>query len=368
MKKRIAIIGASYFQEKLIVRAKEMGLETHVFAWKTGAVGEKLADFFYPISIREKEEILQKCQELNIDGITSIGSDLAMVTVNYVAEEMGLVGNSVEATFRSTNKHEMRKAFETNGDPSPKSILVDETTDIEKLLVDYPIIVKPTDRSGSRGINKLYSKEGLRDAIAIAIEQSFEKKALVEEYATGDEYSIEYISCNGKHYFLSVTQKSTTGDPHYVETGHIEPAALSDDVVFQIQTVVCHALDTLGIKNGASHSEIKIAENGKIAIIEIGGRMGGDYIGSDLVELSTRYDFVRGVIQIAMGETFEEPHITETRPVSVRFILNNEDIEDFNKLKEEYPERIVRADIPETIVEEAVDSATRSGYYIFRMD
>ena len=103
--KKLAIIGASYLQNPLIVKAKEMGLETHVFAWKSGDIGEKTADYFYPISIVEKKKILDKCLEIGIDGICSIASDLASITVNYVAMEMGLVGNSLVCTEKSTNKH-----------------------------------------------------------------------------------------------------------------------------------------------------------------------------------------------------------------------------------------------------------------------
>ena len=91
-----------------------MGLETHVFAWKSGDIGEKTADYFYPISIVEKKKILDKCLEIGIDGICSIASDLASITVNYVAMEMGLVGNSLVCTEKSTNKHKMREAFEKN--------------------------------------------------------------------------------------------------------------------------------------------------------------------------------------------------------------------------------------------------------------
>ena len=97
-KRKIAIIGASLFQDPLILKAQELGLETHVFAWKTGDIGESLADYFYPISTREKDRILQRCREIGVEGIISIGSDLAMDTVNYVADKMGLVGNSIEAT------------------------------------------------------------------------------------------------------------------------------------------------------------------------------------------------------------------------------------------------------------------------------
>ena len=80
--KKLAIIGASYLQEPLIEKAKSMGIETHVFAWAAGDVGEKSADYFYPISIVEKDEILKRCREIGIDGICTIASDLAVITVN----------------------------------------------------------------------------------------------------------------------------------------------------------------------------------------------------------------------------------------------------------------------------------------------
>ena len=131
--KNLAIVGASYLQLPLIEKAKEMGYITHVFAWAANDVGEKAADYFYPISVIEKEEILNKCREIGICGICSIASDVAVITVNYVAEKMGLSGNSVNSTGKCTNKHLMRIAFEENGDPSPKSILVDENTKLEDL-------------------------------------------------------------------------------------------------------------------------------------------------------------------------------------------------------------------------------------------
>lgn len=130
------------------------------------------------ISIIEKEDVLLKCKEIGICGICSIASDVALVTVNYVADALGLVGNSIEATYKSTNKYAMRCAFEANRDPSPKGYLVDETTNLDTLQLDYPIIVKPTDRSGSRGICKLYSSEGFAEAVKHVIDESFEKKHL----------------------------------------------------------------------------------------------------------------------------------------------------------------------------------------------
>lgn len=363
--KKIAIIGASYLQEPLIAKAKKKGIETHVFAWACGDVGEKIADYFYPISIVEKEEILEKCQEIGVDGICSIASDLAAITVNYVADKMDLVGNSLECTEKSTNKSLMRRCFEENGDPSPKSIKVSCVEDLANVDLQYPVIVKPVDRSGSRGITKLSDEKGLATAIENAMEQGFEKAALVEEFAEGQEYSVEYISWKGKHEFLAMTKKYTTGSPHFIETGHLQPAPISEDLLKKVKCVVEHALCSLGIEYGASHSEIKIDENGTIKIIEIGGRMGGDFIGSTLVELSTGFDFVDAVIDVAMGL---QPDVSKKheRQAAVRFIFSEEDVKVLNEIKQNKPFIVFDEDVHEITTDVVLCSGDRFGYFIFR--
>lgn len=363
--KKLAIIGASYLQEPLIQKAKSMGIETHVFAWAANDVGEKSADFFYPISIVEKEAILCKCREIGIDGICSIASDLAMVTVNYVAGQLGLIGNSLECTERSTNKHKMRQCFEQNGDPSPRSILVDNANDLQGISLNYPVIVKPTDRSGSRGITKLESGAGLQEAIERAKRLSLEGHALVEEFVGGQEYSVECVSWQGKHQFLAMTLKYTTGSPMFIEMGHLQPAPISEESLKRAKAVVFHALDSLGIRNGASHSELKVAPDGRITLIEIGGRMGGDFIGSDLVQLSTGYDFVKAVIEIALGQ---EPSGTMgvTGASAVRFIFGPEDVSVFQIIQAEHPEILVRQDVTEKFDHKVDDSSSRFGYYLLR--
>lgn len=362
--KKLAIIGASYLQEPLIQKAKSMGIETHVFAWAANDVGEKSADYFYPISIIEKEQITQKCREIGIDGICTIASDLAVITVNYVANQLHLNANSMECTRLSTNKHLMREAFEKNGDPSPRSILVEDVMDLSGVTLQYPVIVKPLDRSGSRGITKLESAEGLREAIENAKEQGFEKKALVEEFAIGQEYSVEFISWKGKHHFLAVTEKFTTGAPHFIETGHVEPARLSDEMCEQVKRVVSHALDSLQITMGASHSEIKIDQDGNIRLIEIGGRMGGDYIGSHLVEWSTGVDFLENVICVALGQDINIESKHKSYAAAVRFVFGKDDLKALNIIQREHPEYLKIVDVSDDIEGNIADSSDRHGMYL----
>lgn len=366
--KKLAIIGASYLQEPLIQKAKSMGIETHVFAWKANDVGEKSADFFYPISIVEKDEILSKCREIGIDGICSIASDLAAITVNYVANAMGLVGNSMECSHVSTNKHAMRKCFESANIPSPKSILVRSADDMAGIDICYPVIVKPLDRSGSRGITKVDKEEELSDAIETAKQQGFEKAALVEEFVCGSEYSVECISWHGEHTFLALTYKYTTNAPHFIEVAHLEPAVVDAAILEKVKEITFRALDSLNITNGASHSEVKISDDGEIKVIEIGGRMGGDWIGSHLVEMAMGIDFVRAVIQVALGEKPDTGAKHPVRAAAIRYLFTKEDEKDLERLKEEHKEYLVCHGVLNNTGEAVTDSSNRLGYYLMEAD
>ncbi len=363
--KRIVIIGAGEFQNPLIIKAKEMGYETHVFAWKCGDPGERSADVFYPVSIVEKEEILKRCRSLKPEGIVSVASDLAMLTVNHVAQRLGLVGNSELCTLRTTNKFAMREALHKAGIATPRFCLLDARN--KRLTKDmcYPVIVKPTDRSGSRGIRKVEGEEALAEAADCAIAYSFEKKAIAEEMIEGEEYSCESISFEGRHTCLAITKKYTTGAPHYIETGHVQPAGLCEQESEYIKREVRAALDALGVTTGASHAEFRITPQGEVRLIEIGARMGGDCIGSHLVPLSTGYDFLRMVIDVACGRNPALVTSNKQEAAAIRFVLTQDDKERFDQIQRIAPGIIVEASPMRAVdPKNVLDSSTRSGYYI----
>lgn len=362
---KLAIIGASYLQLPLVLKAKEMGVETICFAWTEGAVCKDVCDHFYPISIIDKETILKVCQEIGIDGITTIASDTAVVTVNYVASRLGLISNPEEYSEITTNKYLMRQCFMDNGVPSPKFTLAETEKQINIDGFRYPLIVKPTDRSGSRGVEKVLCSDQLKDVVIRAQKESFEHKAIVEEFVTGREISVETISFKGEHHILQITDKVTTGAPFFVELEHHQPSTLSDIIKERIKTIVIQALDALHILYGASHSELKITEDGDIRVIEIGARMGGDFIGSNLVQLSTGYDFLKGVIEAAFG-TFEAPIIIENHYSGVYFLCEEtKHLLPIIKNWKAHPE-IVKAEITDDVLRHIECSGDRSGYLIYK--
>ena len=365
MKKKLAIIGASYLQLPLVLKAKEMGLEILCFAWEEGAVCKPQVDHFYAISTVEKEKILEVCQNEGICGICSIASDVAAPTVAYVANKMGLVGNPYESAVKANNKYQMRNAFMEAGVPCPQYKMVTSANEAHFKEWTYPLIVKPSDRSGSLGVTKVQTPEDLVLAVEKALSVSFKKEAMVEEFIEGREISVEFISYKGKHYPLQITDKVTTEAPHFVELEHHQPSILSPEMFEKIYGITKNALNALGITNGASHSEYKITKEGRIAIMEIGARMGGDFIGSDLVQLSTGYDFLKGVIDVAL-DTFEEPMLTIHKHSGVYFLCKEtESLMSYIENYKQYSE-IVKAEITDPVLRNIECSADRSGYFIYQ--
>lgn len=362
---KMAIIGASYLQLPLAQKAHQMGIETICFAWSEGAVCAEFVDKFYPISIIEKEAILEICKAEHITGVCTIASDVAAPTVAFVAEHMHLNGNSFLAAKRANDKFMMREAFASAGIKSPRYILVRdfERPDLEGL--NYPLIVKPCDRSGSLGVAKVDSFKELKDALEKAISLSFEKAAIIEQYIEGREISVEFISFKGKHFPLTITDKVTTGKPHFVELEHHQPAELEADQYVTIYSTTEKALNALGITNGASHTEFRISESGDMYIIELGARMGGDFIGSDLVRLSTGYDYLKGVIDVALG-SFSTPIVKRLSHAGIYFLCREtERLAPFFNFDMGVP-WLVRACRTDNQLRSVSCSADRSGYLIYQ--
>ncbi len=367
--KKLAIIGASDFQNPLILKAKEKGLETHVFAWEAGDVGERTADVFHPISIVDHEAILDTCRRIGISGICTIGTDLGSISVNYVANALGLPGNSPECTRVSTNKYLMRERFDERGVPSPKHVVVHpgEIPDVSGM--ELPLIVKATDRSGSRGINRIDSLDDLNWALDEAFEAGFNKTALVEEYMEGREFCVEHFSWQGRHHFMALTEKWTTGHPRYIESGHLQPGRVDANTLAEIKRVCSAALDAMGMKQGASCPEVMVLPDGTVKMVEVGTRMAGDYMGSHAVPLSTGIDFVGAVVNAALGiEPNLQPVFQPHAHAIIKFVIDEEDADIVRAVQRDHPEWVALATDIGPFNHECTDSSTRFGCLVLGTD
>lgn len=369
MNNRLVILGTNEYQNPLIVRAKELGYETHVFGWKTGAIGEVTADVYHNVNIMDYDTLWKEVQKIDPCGVASIASELAMHPMNYLLRKMGIPCNSLETETISTDKYLMRCAMRDGGVDGPRFTLIEGDFDKNSIKnFEYPLIIKPTDLSSSRGVMKINSEDDLDEAIEYAMSWSKKKQAILEEFIEGPEYSGESIAYNGRYKLLVVTEKSTTGAPHFVETGHKQPANLSKEMLMKVEETLYKAFASMGIEYGAVHPEFRITKEGRICFMEIGTRMGGDCIGSDLVPISTGYDYMGMVIACGCGKAPSFEKIRNPKEARIKYIITKEDYEEFLRIQNETPEIIIRqSDIKEISDNPILKSADRAGYYITAM-
>lgn len=325
--KKIMILGASILQLPAIEKAKDMGLNVIAVDMNPNAVGFKVDGIIKEvISTIDIPAILKAAKKHKIDGIMTLATDMPMRSVAAVAKELKLVGIDEATAVRATNKVEMRRALMSGGLSVPQFFNVDSDESFLKVMERFKdnIIVKPADSSGSRGICLINSgtepKKAL-DFFHYSKSYSPSGNVVVEEYMKGPEVSVETISVDGECHVVQITDKLTTGVPHFVEMGHSQPTILCKEKVDAIKNITKSANKAIGIKDGPSHTEVIVTREGP-KIVEIGARLGGDSITTHLVPLSTGVDMVEGCIKIALGE---KPDITPkyNRGSAIRYFRQN---------------------------------------------
>lgn len=302
MKKKLAIIGASTGQLPLCLKAKELGLETFCFAWPQGAVCKDYVDHFVPVSIFEMDIIVDYCRKWNVDGVVSNASESTALVVSYVAEKLGKVCTPYQVFKNIQNKFFVRRKTNKLPELSKVNYVVGK---YEEIMASFspPYVLKPIIGAAKKGVNfvnkvvsELAVPDDLNDTVFIG-----------ESYIDGLEYSVEAISYSGQHQVVQITEKMNTGAPHFVELGHQQPAPISLELEEKVKTVVPKILSELGFTNGASHTEIKINSTNEIYLIEVNPRGGGDEISNTLVQLSTGFDYLKGMIEVALDEFVFSP-------------------------------------------------------------
>lgn len=296
---KIAIIGAASGQLPLCHKAHEMGLETYCFANVDGGCAD-VVDHFYPVSIIEKDAIVSICREQQIDAIATNASELTAVVAAYVAEQLGVIGPSYSALLSARNKAYVRSIVnQIEGLETVKYSLFNGSNDM------YPCVVKPTIGSAKKGVS--FVENATQFANAVTYASSDKADILIEEYIDGKELSIECLSYKGKHYVIQITDKDSSGPPHFAELGHHQPAMVPEIIKQKIYKSIPQLLSSLDYQNGPSHIECKYLSD-KLYLIEANLRGGGDNISNVLVQLSTGIDYLKGIIDIALG-TFQETDI-----------------------------------------------------------
>lgn len=281
------------------------------------AVGLQYADKQICANITSEEEMVAIAKQEQIDGVIHPCSEVSMNVMGRIHDELNLSGVSRKQAVVATNKHLMREAFKKGDAPSPISILAKSAEDAWEQFMAMPgdAILKPSRNSGSRGIAKVskgsngvseVSKEDFYKLYDIALEESRDNSVLIEQFIEGPEFSVEIIVWEGKVNVLTVTDKKTTEAPHFVELGHNQPSCFPEETVALIKDAAVRGVKALGVDKCACHAEVKV-QDGKAYLMEIGARMGGDFISTVLTRLSTGIDMVAAAIDCALNI---EPDLT----------------------------------------------------------
>ena len=301
-KKSVLIFGVGPLQKSIINRAKLMGLYTVGIDPSKDATCKDEVDAFELVGGQDYEGTCAVVDKYGIDAIVTAATDKPLVMMARVAEKYGFPFYSAETAQWSTDKFQMKQRFMEGGVPCAKGRLVKSVEEVEDF--EYPVIIKPRDNSGSRGVKLSRSKEELAASMSEAFEVSRLDTVLVEEFIDGPEYSIESLHYDGKSEVIQFTEKKTTEFPYNVELGHIQPANISEENQQKIREIVSLIGKALQFENCPSHTELKINERG-IYVIETSPRLGGDYITSTLTPLSTGVNLEDQLLHIALGDEIE---------------------------------------------------------------
>lgn len=322
--KKIMVLAAGLLQIDVIEKAKSMGYYVLAVDGNPKAPGFNVADKAICADIVNEETMLKIARDEHVDGVIHPCSEVSMAVMGRINDELGLSGISREQAICATNKHLMRKAFEKGNAPSPKSILAQDAEDAWSRLqneFDTDAILKPSRNSGSRGIAKVSRNMDKGDFIRAydeALSESRDHSVLIEQFIEGPEFSIEMIVWRGDIHVLTVTDKKTTGAPHFVELGHNQPSCFSATDVETLKAAAVAGVRALGVNNCACHAEAKLM-NGKAYLMEVGARLGGDFISTELTHLSTGVDMVAAAIDVALGVEPDLSAKEEPKGVCIRY-------------------------------------------------
>lgn len=321
--KKIMIIGAGLLQSFVIKRAKELGYSTVCVDGNPNAVGFQYADDFKVINITDKEACLEYAKEMKIDGILTAATDYGVLTASYIAQKMNLVGNRYEVCEIIKNKYSTRKVLSDNNvDSMTEFYEITNINQIDNILnhIKLPVIVKPCDGSGSRGIKKISDKIDLKEACEDALACSLSKKVLIEQFIEGNEYGVESFVVDGDVNVLCIMNKTMTKDPVYAELGHCSKSGLPKEVEETIKIKVTNTIKALGITTGSVNMDLLVDDKFNIYIIDIGARMGGNLIGSHIVPLSTGIDYIGNMIKLALRENVNLERVVFDKVISTRLL------------------------------------------------
>ena len=310
MKKTILIISGGSEAVPGIKKAKEMGLYVVVSDIDPNAIGFEFSDDKIIASTYDFEETASLAKKYNestrkIDGVIAIASDVPY-TVAYVANTLGLQGLSLETAMLSSDKLKMKDKFKEMNIPIPLYWEVHTLEELKEIVKThgFPLIIKPVDSRGARGVLLLTKQDILEWAFEHSKKQSPSSKLIVEEYIDGPQVSTEAIIIDGVGYPVGFSDRNyellNTFSPYIIENGGDMPSALSERDQDEVAKTAINAGLALGIINGIVKGDMVLSKDGP-KVIEVASRLSGGWFSTDQIPLSTGVDLIKAAINQSLG-------------------------------------------------------------------
>ena len=348
--KKILLLGGSAQQVVAIETAKKLGYYTVLCDFLTDNPGQYSADKFYLVSTTDKDAILKVAEGEKVDGVLAYASDPAAPTAAYVAEKLGLPGNPYKSVEILCNKDQFRAYLAENGFCTPVakgySSVAEASVDMKNGYFRFPVIVKPVDSSGSKGVCRIDTTEQAEEMLEYAMSYSRGKRIIIEEYVEKFGYQIagDGLSVDGKLAFRCFANdhfNPKCKNP-FVPVSASFPYNMSADVQDKIHNEIQRLLTSLDMKTSTYNFDMRIDKDYNVYLMEVAPRDGGNYI-PDVIRYATGIDLVEYSVRAAMGEKIVIPEETETKGYWSYFAVHSleDGILDTVEISEEAREKIV---------------------------
>lgn len=351
--KKLMLLGGMRYLVPVIEAAHKLGVYVITCDYLPNNIAHKYSDEYCNVSILEKDKVLEKARELKIDGILSFACDPGVVTAAYVAEKMELPSSGpYESIEILQNKGKFRKFLTENNFNVP---VAKQYTDIETALNDtemfnWPVIVKPTDSAGSKGVTKVVEKSELRDAINYALKFSHSNEFIIEDFLEkiGDSSDCDSFSVDGELKFVSFSAQKfdENCENPYTPAAYTWPASISKAHQEELINEIQRLLKLLDMKNSIYNIETRECTNGKAYIMECSPRGGGNRL-AEMIRYMTGVDMITNIVKSALGMELDVIEQKEIKDNWAEIILHSEKEGIFEKLwiSEEISSNIVENDL-----------------------
>jgi biotin carboxylase len=318
---KVLFVGAGPSQAPAIQHALNLGYEPYAIDANPNALGFKYALGFNIGDIRDPDFIKVCAQHYNVDAIVAVATDVSVPSVARACLSLGLPSVSVSAADISVNKLMQRNQFESAGLRVPKFIPFWDVNKAHEFAIEigFPVVIKPSDASGSRGVSLVKNKCDVIFASGRALEASHSRTGIIEEFIDGHEISVEGFVINGSFHAICFSEKKRTPPPYLLDTDVYFPDSLDQAERSSILNIASRALAACGLDNCPVHMEILRSNQGPV-VVELAARGAGFRVFTNILPWVTGVDTIDIQLKLAMGKKVEIILREELRGAVIAFL------------------------------------------------